>query len=148
MSRQLCKQNTKTNMQTNYSDYICPIFAHIFPRWGRSIFAHIGIELIVYLVLYYIIHAIVKYIIIMASFASMYLCSDLNHTSFSTTSYTLLSSILSSSFPSVYLCSHYHTSFSTTSYTPLSSILSSSFPSVYLCSRYHTSFSTQSYTLF
>ena len=32
-------------------------------RWGRSIFAHIGIELIAYLVLYYIIHAIVKYVI-------------------------------------------------------------------------------------
>ena len=29
-------------------------------RWGRSLFAHIGVELIVYLVLYYIIHAIVK----------------------------------------------------------------------------------------
>jgi len=28
--------------------------------WGRSLFAHIGVELIVYLVLYYIIHAIVK----------------------------------------------------------------------------------------
>ena len=55
------------NMQTKHQDKyvnkiilsICPIF----PRWGRSIFAHIGVELIVYLVLYYIIHAIVKYLI-------------------------------------------------------------------------------------
>ena len=42
------------------------IFAHshVCFRWSRSIFAHIGIELIAYLVLYYIIHAIVKYVIV------------------------------------------------------------------------------------